>query len=124
MQQENNDDHITIAQQHLQSISRCIFTVIGLTAQQATQHSSQTFVISADVELVLQEFVGSIKSLDMAIENLSQAPFITSHHDQNTLVVLDDVKQRAKGKLQKLEERYADLSTLWRELLVEETGEQ
>lgn len=116
MHKEDNDDHITVAQQHLQSMSRCMFTVVGLTAQQVTQHSQP----SADVELVLQEFASSIKSFDTAIENLSHAPFITSHRDENAPLALDDVRQRAKERLQRLEERYANLSALWQELLVEE----
>lgn len=119
-QQENDtDDAITIAQQNLQSISRCLFTVIGLTAQQSATHASSPS-ISGDVELVIQELASSIKSFDTAINNLSHASFITNHHANEILFSLDDIKQRAKEKLQRLEKRHADLCALWEVLLEEE----
>jgi hypothetical protein len=124
MHQENDThDILTVAQQNLQSISRCLFTVIGLTAQQSTTQASSS--ISGDVELVIQELASSIKAFDTAINDLSHASFITNHPAKDALLPLDDVREGAREKLERLEKRHADLRALWEALLeevVEERG--
>lgn len=98
-------------------MSRCVYTLIGLAAQQAPSIKaaalSDTGLIALpkDVETIVNEFAAHIGQFDSAVSAIH-----FSETDAKRQIPLDERRQFERQKLSHLENRLERLQALWREL--------